>query len=203
MELNNCIACHDCDWLIKIPDNLSVGQRVCCPRCDRKQFTVRRDPVNKAIAIALTALCLMILAVSFPFLSIETQGIRHSISLIESPITLYRQGYAMIGIIVLACIIVLPSLFLLNLLAMLLPLQIFGKNRLSIIHAKMIDALRPWIMADVFVLAVLVALVKLMESANVILGTSFWAYIAFTLTFIMTTTIVGKRQLWYWVEHGK
>jgi hypothetical protein len=42
-----------------------------------------------------------------------------------------------------------------------------------------------------------------MESANVILGTSFWAYIAFTLTFILTTTIVAKRQLWYWAEHGK
>jgi paraquat-inducible protein A len=145
----------------------------------------------------------MVLAVSFPFLAIETQGLSHSISLMESPLALYEQGYGMIGFIVLACVIVLPSLFLLNLLAMMLPLLIFGNNRLSILHAKVIDALRPWIMADVFVLAVLVALIKLIESANVILGAAFWAYIAFSIAFVMTTTIVTKRQLWYWVEHGK
>jgi paraquat-inducible protein A len=203
MELNNCIACHDCDWLIKLPDKIPAGQRVCCPHCDAKQFTVRRDPINKAIAISLSALCLMVLAVSFPFLAIETQGLSHSISLIESPLALYQQGYAMIGFIVLACVIVLPSLFLLNLVAMMVSLLVFGKNRLSLFHAKIIDALRPWIMADVFVLAILVALIKLIESANVILGAAFWAYIAFAITFVLTTTIVTKRQLWYWAEHGK
>lgn len=203
MDLSKHLACHDCDLLIYIPDELALYQKVCCPRCSSVQFVVRKDPVDKTIAIALCALILLGISVSFPFLTIESNGIENTISLLQSPLALYDEGYGMIAMIVLACVIVLPALYLFGLLAMLFPLFLFDKNYASVFYAKIVNALLPWIMADVFVIGVLVALIKLVDTAEIVLDIAFWAYIAFTITFIAITNIVSKRQLWYWVVNGK
>ncbi|WP_371196320.1 paraquat-inducible protein A [Glaciecola sp. SC05] len=203
MDLNKHIACHHCDLLIRLPDELEVYQKVCCPRCFSEQFVIRKNPLDKTIAIALCALVLLGLSISFPFLSIETAGSINTISLLQSPLALYDEGYSMIALLVLACVILLPAIYLLSLLAMLFPVYVFGKNQASVFYAKIVTALLPWIMADVFVIGVLVALIKLMDTAEIVLDIAFWSYIAFTVMFIIITNIVSKRQLWYWVENGK
>lgn len=203
MELNKHIACHDCDLLIRLPDELLLYQRVCCPRCRSEQFVVRKDPLDKTIAITLSALVLLGISISFPFLSMETRGIENTISLLQSPLSLYQEGYSMIALIVLACVIVLPAIYLLCLLAMLVPVYLFSRQQASVFYAKIVCALLPWIMVDVFVIGVLVALIKLIDQADIVLDIAFWSYIGFTVLFIMITNIVSKRQLWYWVAYGK
>ncbi len=202
-ELNKHIACHDCDLLIRLPEHLAEHQKVCCPRCGNEQFTVRRDPLDKTIALALSALVLLFISVSFPFMSISSSGVGNSISLMQAPIVLMEDGYSMLALIVLAGVIVLPCVYLLCLLAMLVPLYIGKVDAGSLFCAKAISSLIPWAMADVFVLGVLVALIKLIHMADIVVGPAFWSYIAFTVLFIMVTNIVSKRQLWFWVSHGK
>lgn len=203
MELNKHIACHDCDLLIGLPDNLQTNQKVCCPRCLSEQFVLRKDPLDKTIATTLSALILLAISISFPFLSIESRGVENTISLLQSPIQLYYQGYSMIALIVLACVIVLPAIYLLCLLALLLPIFLFNNHCAALFYASMISALLPWIMVDVFVIGVLIALIKLMDDVDIVLDLAFWSYIGFTIMFIIVTTIVSKRQLWQWVQHGK
>lgn len=203
MELSKHIACHDCDLMIRLPDDLQLYQKVCCPRCLSEQFVVRKDPLDKTIAVTLTALALLGISISFPFLTMETAGAENTISLLQSPIALYHEGYSMIALIVLACVIVLPAIYLCSLLAMLIPVYVLGKNQASVFYAKLVSALLPWIMVDVFVIGVLVALLKLMDTADIVLDIAFWSYIAFTVMFITVTNIVSKRQLWYWVANGK
>nr|WP_136250232.1 paraquat-inducible protein A [Ningiella ruwaisensis] len=201
-DLSRYIACHECDLLIHLPERLDVYTQVCCPRCSAKQFTVRKSPIDKTLAYALTALVLLSIAVSFPFLRIEASGIENSISLVQSPLTLFNEGYGMIATIVMLCVIALPAAYLLCLLLLLIPLFRGKSARASLVYAKLIDGMLPWIMVDVFVIGVLVALIKLIETADIILGTAFWAYIAFAAVFIGINTIVSKRQLWFWVVNA-
>ncbi len=50
---------------------------------------------------------------------------------------------------------------------------------------------------------VLVALIKIVAIASVVLGISFWAYIIFTLLFVYIASVVDNKRLWTWVEHGQ
>lgn len=146
---------------------------------------------------------LLAISISFPFLTISNSGVNNTISLLQAPLFLIEDGYSMIGLIVLACVILLPGIYLLSLLAMLIPLYVGGRNLASVFYAKVVSAMIPWIMVDVFVLGVLIALIKLMHMVDIVLDVAFWSYIAFTLVFLTVTNIVSKRQLWYWVAYGK
>jgi paraquat-inducible protein A len=109
----------------------------------------------------------------------------------------------MISFVVLAGVIALPAVFLICIMLMLAPLAVGMRERAAIFYAKVLDALLPWIMADVFVIAILVAIFKLMDMAEIILDISFWAYLGFSLSLILLTNIVSKRQLWLWVKQGR
>ena len=202
VKLNSQIACHHCDLLFLTPEDIAPKQFVCCPRCHTEQFESRKDPLDKTIAITLSAMMLLIVSVSFPFLSIEANGAENTITLLATPFALFEQGYYFIGIIVLCGVVVMPALYMLCTLALLLPLYLVGHDWLAPVFAKAISAMRPWVMVDVFVVSVLVSLVKIVKDANVILGLAFWSYIVFSILFILVTIIASKRQVWYWVAHG-
>lgn len=136
-------------------------------------------------------------------MSISSNGVGNSIALLQAPLILAEDGYGMLSFIVLAGVILLPGVYLLLIVAMLVPLYLGKAEAGSLFCAKAISSLIPWAMADVFVLGVLVALIKLMHMADIVVGPAFWAYLAFALLFLNVTNICNKRQLWFWVAHGR
>ncbi|WP_395340769.1 paraquat-inducible protein A [Ningiella sp. W23] len=197
------IACHDCDTLIALPSQLNINEKLCCPQCGTTQFVGRRYPIDMTVAYALCALICLGLAVSFPFLSMERSGASNTIILLQTPMVLVEDGYYLIATLVFAGVIVLPGIFLTGLLMMLFPMMFSADKTGTVFFAKLLGALQPWIMADVFVIAMLVALFKLIEMAELVLGISFWSYIAFTILLSIISNIVSKRQLWFWVRMNK
>ncbi|MFC4701935.1 paraquat-inducible protein A [Glaciecola siphonariae] len=202
-KLNQLIACHDCDLLIEIPEKLENFQHLACPRCGETQFSVQKSPIDKTLALSLSALMFLIISVSFPFMTISSKGVVNTISLLQAPNVLLEDGYSFMAFIVIACVIVLPGMYLICLVAMLAPLLKEQSSKASMLCAKIISTLVPWMMADVFVLGVLVALIKLMHMVDILLGVAFWSYIGFTVLLLNLSSIVTKRQLWYWVTNGR
>ena len=60
--------------------------------------------------------------------------------------------------------------------------------------------LGPWSMVEVFVIGVLVSLVKIGAMATVVLGLSFWAYVAFTVCFTASLSSLDRLHLWREIE---
>jgi paraquat-inducible protein A len=56
--------------------------------------------------------------------------------------------------------------------------------------------LMPWSMAEIFLIGILVAFVKIVTLADVSLGMSFWAYVLFTVCMVVVTLYPDKRRLW-------
>ena len=55
-------------------------------------------------------------------------------------------------------------------------------------------------MADVFLVAALVSLVKIAEDADVMTGLSFWAFAAYVVLLIKTTLDINYEALWLKLE---
>ncbi len=56
--------------------------------------------------------------------------------------------------------------------------------------------LLPWGMMDVFLLAILVALVKLVSLADVVLGVGFIAFVALVLCYAAALSSIELHMLW-------
>ena len=203
MELDKQHACQECDLLIALPDYLQKNQTLICPRCKSEQFTHYPNALEHVIAFSASALIFLVVANLFPFLSFESQGQIRTITIFEASHQMFVQGFVMLAVAVYCFIILLPSLYLASILALLIPIKLKRKPLGAVFLGRSISYLLPWAMAEVFIVGVLVALIKVIDTADFLFGTSFWAYLCFVLLFIAAANITSKHQLWQWIDNVK
>lgn len=198
------MACHECDILIDMDIDVEIDpkQVVHCPRCHHSIFSGHKNPLDHVIALGITASIILVIANSFAFLTFEAQGQSRSISLLDSVYVLAQQGFPTLAALIFCFIILLPMIYLLSLLALTLPIKLGMQRSRPILLGRCISLLLPWSMAEVFLIGVLVALIKIVEMADIIMGTSFWAYVIFTVMFIYISNIANAHRIWQWVDYS-
>jgi len=202
-SLDNYIACHECDQLIAMPEVLERNQSLICPRCHSKQLTNYANSLDHSIAFSLTALILLVIANSFPFLTFESQGQVRTITLVEASYDLYLEGFYLLAMLVYAFVVFIPVFYLVAVLILLIPIKLKLRPPFAVFIGKTVSLALPWAMTEVFFVGVLVALIKVMELANILFGISFWAYAGFVLFFTAASNVASKRQLWRWIEDAR
>ena len=55
---------------------------------------------------------------------------------------------------------------------------------------------RPWSMAEIFVIGVAVALVKVSGLASVTLGPAFWSFVLLGVVALMEDAVLCRRSVW-------
>lgn len=130
-----------------------------CENCDRPINVSTRNS-SKTLAYILTALVLYFPANFFPFMTMEIYGRRSSPTIWGGIESLIDSGSWFIAIIIFLASIVIPFLKL----AVLFYLTLSGESsnsNLKPILFKSVETLGRWSMLDIFLLAVLVAVMKL------------------------------------------
>jgi paraquat-inducible protein A len=193
------IACHECDLLITIR-MLDEGATASCPRCGHTLAKNTPDGLTRTLALSLAAAISLLFSNLFPFLSLEASGLEQVMTLPQSAYELYMDGYWTIAVLVMGPIMGIPALMLATVAALVIPLLRNQSVGWLVPAARFLFFLSPWSMVEVFVVGVLVSLVKIGAMATVILGVSFWAYIAFAICFIATLTNLDRMLLWRRIE---
>ncbi|MEM8766318.1 MAG: paraquat-inducible protein A [Pseudomonadota bacterium] len=196
------IACPDCDLLTELPV-LAPGQLARCPRCGHVLSVAYENPFSRALALAVAALAMLALALAFPFLSITASGISNGMTLIQTVSYLASYGANGIAFLVFMFVILVPvfMLLLILLLAGFLKAGRFHQRLLA--PARWLFHLNGWAMVEVFAIGVIVSLVKLAAMAKVELGIAFWAYLAFSLLFLMAFSSLDRAAFWLAVERAR
>lgn len=196
-------ACVECDLLISMPNTISHRTNVHCPRCHHTIAIGHKNAKQYVLALSVTALMLMFIACTFSFISFASSGQIRTITLFQSFTELYAQEYYFVAFLVFAFIIILPMFYLLSICLIILStysgVQLFPNEYLG----KTMSYVLPWSMAEVFLIGVLVALIKVISMADISLEPSFWAYVIFAPLFTHIVSIVDNHRLWSWVEQGK
>jgi paraquat-inducible protein A len=89
-----------------------------------------------------------------------------------------------------------PAVELAGMLYLVLPLRLGRVPRLFAPVKRLMHALRPWGMVEVFMLGLLVSLVKLGGFATVIIDTAFWSFGALMVVMAAWLASVDARDLW-------
>ena len=168
-------ACHECDLLHRI-DVSSDPTSAKCRRCGAVLFRRKRNSLDRTLAFTCAGLILFAVANSFPFLEFEMQGQLTQTTLITGVRELNAQGMWALALIVFLTIILAPLIQLLGLVYVLLPLKLRRVPWKLPQVFRLVQALEPWAMMEVFMLGILVSVVKLGEIAVIVPGTALWSY---------------------------
>ncbi len=188
-------ACPECDLVVEMPA-LRRGENARCPRCRQLLQQRQPAPLQTAAAFCIAALIMLAAALPFPFVSFETQGASHEMVVLDTAFGLAEAQDTFLAILVGMAIFVLPGLYLL--VVAYLHLGLLASLRLPGARAqmRMLRAIEPWMMADVFLVGVLISLIKMTDIALVHVGPSFWAFCAFVLLLAKTVSAVNFDALW-------
>jgi paraquat-inducible protein A len=196
------IACRDCDLLQhEVP--LKRHADAHCVRCNSVLYRGTRTGMNLMLALMLACALLLIVSNLFPIAVLEAQGAHVEATLFNTVLTVYDQGRELVALLVLLTTILLPALEIGCLLYLLIPLWLGRLAPNTPALFRLVLAIHPWSMMEIFLLGVLVTLVKLTDFATIIPGVSLWSFCALIVFFTMASSAFSTRDFWEWVETNK
>ena len=159
---------------------LSVAASVFTPldRLAMSRMLARTASILGTAALALAALILYVPANIYPVLKMYMYGAYSENTVWEGIVALMQNDEWLVAFVVFMASMVIPLVKLAGLFSLVVTARMGWAKRLRgrTQLYKFIDAVGPWAMLDVFLLAVLVALVKLNTLAKVIPGPGLLAF---------------------------
>jgi paraquat-inducible protein A len=195
--MSSVIVCHACDLVQRRNTGAS---RARCARCNAELYRTTTASIDTAVALCFTAAVLLLLSNLYPLVALQMNGASRETTLIGAALGLYREGYGLIGALVLLTTVLIPAFQIGSLLYVLLPLRKSRRAKRQNELFRTLTRLRPWALPEVFMLGAIVALVKLSALAQVVPGISLFAYATFMLAMAALTSITPSEQFWHWVE---
>ena len=197
------VACPRCDAL-HIERELESGETARCVRCNKVLAAPRAGAFTRIIALSFTTFVLMVGAVFFPFLEISRMGFGNETSLFGVVMAFSKGALVPLTVALMGSIVGLPVLRAMLLVYTLLPLS---RDRPPYAHAvrafRLSEALRPWSMAEIFVIGTAVALVKIAGLANISFGPAFWAFCALILVTAASDAFTSAATIWDAIERRR
>jgi paraquat-inducible protein A len=177
----NLIACRNCDTLFRKRILTGRGEFAYCPRCGSTLYDSASRRINIMSALTLAALITFLIAQACPILELVADGITSQTTLAGAIAVLWQENMQFVAVLVFGTTILFPLTELVALLYVLIPIRAGyippGFNMVL----RTIQRVRPWEMIEVFMLAVLVAMVKMLSLARMIPETALFAFGALTI----------------------
>lgn len=193
MPAHPLIACHDCD-LVQHEVPLAPGAVATCARCKAELYRNSRWGETHTLALSLTAAILFTIANLYPILGIESQGNRHESTLFGAVQSLWQEDMGLVAGLVFVTILLVPALELTLLIWLHLTSRL--TNALAPQALRVVIALQPWRMVEVFMLGLLVSVVKLSNLAQIIPGVALWSFAALLPLFALLNSTFNPRTFW-------
>ena len=116
------VACPDCDLLQRLPE-LPPGGKARCPRCGQTLATEPTDPLDRALALTLTAAIVFIVANTAPLMGLSAVGRHASTTIVGGAYQMWVQGQEVTAVIVAFCAVIAPGSYILFMLTVLLAVR--------------------------------------------------------------------------------
>jgi len=189
------MACHECDALQNVA-HIPAGNVALCICCGVRLFKNPHSAIERPLALMFACAILFAVANIYPVMQLSIAGIEREVTLTQSAFIFYDLGSPELALVVWLSSVVFPAFCVFSLLYILLSIYLKKDWRFSRILLVWASRLLPWGMMDVFLLAILVAVVKLVSLADVVLGVGFSAFVALVLCYAAALSSIEMHSLW-------
>lgn len=189
------MVCHDCDAVQVAPGVVAHGE-VRCRCCGALLRPAIRDPLNRSLALALGGLFLMIPANLFPVVHFSSYGVVNTNRLITGVWNLFDGGLPAVALLVLLTSIVFPIGYLAGMVYTLICARRQFYPRSFVTVLRLTQWQTRWGMVDVYLLACLVAFIKLSQLAQVDPGVGLYCLGGVLLCTLGANWVFDPEELW-------
>jgi paraquat-inducible protein A len=192
------VACTSCGLVQRLPP---MGERLAyaCARCGA--FLTQHKTasgLHVTAALSLAALILYVPANIFPILSMSMYGTFTESTVWDGVVKLAESNQWFVAVIVFLASIVIPLFKLAALFFLVITVKLRWR-RWQRMRAQMyafIDVVGPWAMLDVFLLAILVALVQLGHLATIWPGPGLLAFTCVVVLTVLASQTFDPHLIW-------
>lgn len=192
--MTGLIACRSCGQ-VQYVEELPAGFKAECTRCGG--VIVRERPLSRPLtaALSLAALCLYIPANIYPVLTMHYLGRESENTVWGGVQALWQDGMWAVAMIVFAASILVPFLKLVGLFYLVVG-RGPKRRRLRTRIYKVIETIGPWAMLDVFLLAIMVAIIRFGKFATVIPGPGIVAFTSVVVLTLLASAAFEPQLIW-------
>ncbi|MDG2956911.1 paraquat-inducible protein A [Bisgaard Taxon 10/6] len=191
-SLTSIARCGECDAVVAIAE-LKKGQHAECPRCHHTLQSKDRWSLRRCGLIAFSILILMPFALTYPLLSVDLIGLKVDASIWGGVWKMATEGYPYTAFMVFLTAVFAPISFAL-LVILLRIVQIIKRTPRNLLIA--IDYIKPWVMFDVYLVALGVSAFKVRDYASLHFDIYLIAFITVAILITLLFIKINPRELW-------
>lgn len=185
-----------------------------CPRCHTRGYARRRHSIQWTLALLFTAMMLYLPANILPIMVTDLLGDRMPSTILAGVILLWSDGSYPVALVIFVASIMVPTLKMIGIAWLCLDAKGHGKRDCERMHFiyEVVEFVGRWSMIDVFVIAVLSALVRMGGLMNIYpeMGALMFALVVIITMFAamtfdprLTWDREGETHHEESLEHGK
>ena len=189
------LVCHECHKLNKLePDS----RRQFCSRCGGVIHARRPDSLVRTWALLLTAAILYIPANLLPIMTVNSLGKGQSDTIMSGIVELANLGMLPIAAVVFIASILVPIFKMVGISLLLYSVQRHQPMsvRQRIVMYRFIEWIGRWSMLDIFVIAILVAVVRFGNLASIEPGLGAMAFASVVILTMLAALTFDPRLIW-------
>jgi paraquat-inducible protein A len=192
VKMSEYIRCSICEAV-----NIDTKKEITCRRCKQRIYHDKGYSYQQTLAYLITAMILFIPANFYPMLSTNTLGETTTNTIIGGIIVLWEHGSYPIALIILFASVFVPILKFIMISYLLISAK-YGRLSQKIDKQKLFyitEIIGPWSMIDVFVVAILAALVQL-SIVQIEPGAATTAFAAMVFFTLLSALSFDTRLIW-------
>jgi paraquat-inducible protein A len=193
-EMNGLISCKTCG-LVQRLERWPQGYKIECARCGEIFWRGGSFSRARTAAFSLAALLLYVPANIYPVMAMEYLGRETENTVWGGVRALWRDNMWGVALIVFVASILVPLLKLFGLF-FLVSIRSARWQKIRTRIYKFIAQIGPWAMLDVFLLAIMVAVIRFGRFATVIPGPGIVAFTAVVVLTLLASASFEPRLIW-------
>jgi paraquat-inducible protein A len=194
VDLKEIVVCPVCQTPHK-KRPLLAKQKAVCTVCGAKLYRGYRGVEHQLFSFSLSAIVLFVIALFFPLVGVRMGPLSTHTSVVEAVWNLFEQGYFVVAFFALMALVVYPLLLFVS--SFLVAAGMMGRLCAFTQKALMVFGfVMEWSMLDIFLISLIVAMVKVVDYAQVEFDGAFWAMVVVVGIEIYLVRSIGVVVLW-------
>ncbi len=152
------MVCHECHLVVEMPKD---GAKTECPRCGADVHARKPNSLVQTWALVITSLILLFPANILPIMRVDYFGSAEYSTIMDGIIYFFKEGSYGIGLVILVASVLVPVFKIVGIMMILLSIHFRIESWLAhkTLMFRFIKFIGRWSMLDIFVIALLTALV--------------------------------------------
>jgi len=187
-------GCHTCGQVVALHDTA----RATCPRCGCNVHYRKHNSIARAWAFLISAFLMYIPSNTEPMMYTESFGMQGSDTIMSGVLYFLSHGDWPLALVIFSASVLLPLLKMIAIAYILIMVQLGAKHRRveNTRLYKLAELMGKWSMVDVFVVALLTALVQVGVLTSIQPGPACVAFVTMVLLTMFSAMAFDPKLIW-------